>query len=80
MMFDYDSPAARAKYRTFKSRLTRLTNAKDHAGLIALWAEFKAFYNDHDFPMPDDWRRWERAAEDAKYELARMAADGWATW
>ena len=76
-MFAYDTPAARAKYRSFKSRLTRLTNKRDHAGLIALWKEFEAFYNDRNWPMPDDWRRWERAAEDAKHALYGL---GTATW
>lgn len=76
-MFDYDTPTARAKYRSFKSRLTRLTNTHDHAGLLALWAEFEGFYDSRNWPMPDDWRRWERAAEDAKLAIARKVVVTW---
>lgn len=76
-MFDYDTPAARTKFRSFKSRLTRLVNKKDHRGVIALWKEFKTFYDSRNWPMPDSWRRWESAAEDAIMALLRAGdSDG----
>lgn len=59
-------------FRSFKSRLTRRRNLKDHHGVIRLWAEFRQYYDNSDQPWPDDWRRWERAAEDASYALDRM--------
>ena len=60
-----------AAFRSFKSKLTRRVNRKDWHSVIALWHEFKAFYDNNDQPWPDDWRRWERAAEDARYTLQR---------
>ena len=79
-MFDYDTPAARAKYRSFKSRLTRAKNLHNHADLVALWDEFKDYYDSRDWPMPDDWRRWEAAADDAKRKLLDLAAFGSVSW
>lgn len=79
-MFAYDTPAAKAKYRSFKSRLTRAVNRKDHASVVALWDEFKAYYAGNDWPWPDDWRKWERAAEDAKRTLLNLASFGAVLW
>jgi len=69
---EYDRIAAQSKYRSFKSRLTRLKNRKDHKGIIALWKEFEAYYNDSNEPWPDAWSNWQRAADDAQFTLQRM--------
>lgn len=72
MSFPYDSPEARARYRSFKSTLTRRTRLKRHQAVIDLWSEFRAYYHTRNWPMPDDWRQWERAAEDAYSALMRI--------
>jgi hypothetical protein len=61
-------------YRSFKSRLTRRVNAKDWHGVQMLWIEFQEYYSTPERPMPDDWRRWERAAEDALCCRQRQAS------
>jgi len=72
----YDSPEAHKAYKGFKTKLTRLQNAKDHHGVIALWKEFEEFYDSRNWPQPDAWRNWERGAEDAQYELDRQGSRG----
>ncbi len=62
-------------FRSFKSRLTRRQNLKDYHGIIKLWEDFKRFYDYSDQPWPDDWRRWQRAAEDAAFTLQRERRD-----
>jgi len=66
---DYDRIAAQAKWRSFKTRLTRLQNKKDHTKIIALWREFEVYYNSSNEPWPDDWSRFQRAADDAQFAL-----------
>jgi hypothetical protein len=76
MSIDY--AAAQRQYRTFKSTLTRRVNAKDWPGVIALWHVVNAYYEDpsHE-PWPDDWHRWERAADDAQFALQRAEVYSW---
>lgn len=69
MTMDYDRVAAQKKYRSFKSRLTRLKNRKDYKGIIDLWNEFKAYYNNSNEPWPDAWSNWQRAADDAAFAI-----------
>jgi hypothetical protein len=59
-----------AAFRSFKTKLTRRKNAKDYEGIIQLWQEFESYPWSQG--MPDDWRRWERAAEDAMSQLRRQ--------
>lgn len=60
------------QYRTFKATLTRRRNRADWQGVIDLWAEFTHYFDSRDAAWPDDWRRWERAAEDAQFALQRI--------
>ena len=55
----------------YRSRLTRLKNLKNHQGIIDLWAEMETEFQNKGFPLPDQWRNWERAADDARHTLAR---------
>lgn len=68
-MIDY--AAAQRRVTAYRSRLTRLKNTKNLQGIIDLWAEMQAEFDDRDWPLPDQWRLWERAAEDARLELHR---------
>lgn len=70
----YDHAVAQKKYRSFKSRLTRLQHQKNHQGIIDLYIEFRNYYTHSAEPMPDLWHRWLRAAEDATYALSRQEA------
>lgn len=62
-----DSPADRLAYRNFKSRLTRAQNAKDWRTVIEVANQFDAYYAD--VSPPDDWQRWNRAREDAQFQI-----------
>lgn len=64
-----DYAALNRKVRAFKSRLTRLKNKDDHAGIIALWDEFSEWCDDN--MWPDNWRLWEAAKDDAEFALRR---------
>lgn len=65
----------RNKYRGFKSALTRALNAKNWLKVIAVADAFKAYYERPDAePYPDDWSRWQRAREDALFQLQRQSA------
>lgn len=68
----YDNNAAQAKFRSFKTRLTRVMNKKDWHGVLREAASFRDYYRDSAEPMPDDWSRWQRAADDAFYALRRQ--------
>lgn len=61
--------AEQKKIRQFKSRLTRLKNKKDLQGIIDLWEELRQWCDGEDHMYPDNWRLWERAAEEAYYAL-----------
>lgn len=61
-------------FQTFKRRLTRYTNVKDFSAIVSLWDEFRDYFDSRSVAWPDDWRRWERAAEDATYALKRREA------
>ena len=69
-------PAAKRAHTNFKSNLSRLQANKKHDAVIALWEEFQRYYDSNDFPYPDNWRNWERAAEDAKVALDREKREG----
>jgi len=74
-MIDY--AAAQRLFVRYKSRLTRLQNQQNHRGIIALWDEMQTEFDRLGFPLPDDWRRWERAAEDAQFSLRRAQETRW---
>jgi N12 class adenine-specific DNA methylase len=58
-----------AAYRKQKTGLTRALNAKDWKAVLANVEAFDKHWEGRS--PPDDWARWERAKEDAQYELAR---------
>lgn len=66
-----DYSAAQKLVTRYRSRLTRLQNRNDHLGIIALWIAMQAEFDRLGFPLPDQWRCWERAAEDAARTLSR---------
>lgn len=71
MTIDYAE--AQRLFRKHKGALTRATKRGPEAVLI----EVDAFFADFDaarLPLPDDYARWERAAEDARYAIRR---EGW---
>jgi len=57
----------------YRGRLTRLQRAKNLQGIINLWAAMQRDFEAIDAPLPDQWRLWERASEDAQWELRRTA-------
>ena len=70
MMMDY--AAANAANRRFKSALTRAKNKRDYDKVIAVVAEFHAFFAARHWPLPDNWATFEVAKEDAEH-TKRMA-------
>lgn len=63
--------ARNLKVRQFKSRLTRLKNKGDNAGIVALWEEFQRWCDFNAYP--DNWRLWEQAAEVARLQMKRAS-------
>ena len=53
-----------------KSALTRAKNKSPEAVLAAVDAFYGEFYANH-LPLPDAWRRWEGAREDAESAIRR---------
>jgi len=75
----YNAADAQAKYRKFKTLLTRALNtakarrrAEDWRKVQAECAAFFAYYESSAEPMPDYWHRWQIARDDAHYELERL--------
>ncbi len=67
-----DYAAAQKRFVRFKSQLTRAQNTKDpHKVLVACEAFFGYYDRAESDPFPDDWHRWERARDDAKFALQR---------
>ncbi len=70
-----DYRAAQKTFVRFKSALTRAQNTKDPHKVLAACRLFFDHYNRAESePFPDDWHRWERAQDDAKFTLQRMRA------
>ncbi len=68
----YDRNNAQQTYRRFKSALTRAVNKKDWQGVLLQARKFRDYYRTSDEPMPDFWSRWQRAADDAYFNLQRQ--------
>lgn len=76
MMSSADYAVARAAVTRFKSALTRAQNKKDWHAVIKVAADFEQFFDAKGWPQPDDWSRWQRAADDARHALQR-ASNHW---
>lgn len=72
-----DYKACNAKFKQQKAALTRATKKGPDAVLAAV-AKAKAEWGEHPFGgmWPDDWARWQRAEDDALFEL-RRSKGGW---
>lgn len=57
------------EYRKFKSRLTKAMRAKDWNAVLAEKEKFDKYFGDEVNAYPDDWARWDRAADDARTAL-----------
>lgn len=57
------------QYRAMKSSLTRSINTGDPRRVLATTSKAMAIFEDQGYP--DDWSRWQRAAEDARLVLTR---------
>lgn len=53
------------EYRSLKSKLTRATNSGDLDKIERTCAEAFAIFDAKGYP--DDWSRWERARNDARF-------------
>jgi hypothetical protein len=64
----------KTQYSAAKARLTRAINSGNpHLVVDTVTAQYREWDNG-DYAYPDDWHRWERAREDARFQL------GLATW
>ena len=68
----YDPEEAQKTYRQFKQRLTKALNAKDWQAVLREAEAFEQHYENSPEPYPDDWSRWQRAKDDAEFELRRQ--------
>lgn len=57
------------EFRNLKTRLTRAQNTGDHDKIIAECERALAIFDDKGWP--DDWARWQRALDDAKFAKSR---------
>lgn len=71
----YDNAVAQKTFRGFKTQLTRAINAKDPNKVLAECRRFRDYYASSAEPMPDFWSRWQRAADDAFFDLRRQGKD-----
>lgn len=55
------------EFSALKSKLTKAINSGDHERVIACRNEAFAIFERKGYP--DDWARWERAADDARFAL-----------
>lgn len=53
------------QYRSAKSRLTRAVNSGDPQKVLAEVAATFVSWDNGDYAYPDDWHRWQIAADDA---------------
>lgn len=58
---------SKAEYTNLKSRLTRAINSKDHKRIVDECDRAFAIFDDKGYP--DDWSRWQRAKEDASFQV-----------
>jgi hypothetical protein len=72
-----DYAAAQKRVRYYRGQLTRLQNKQNHHGIIALWSTMQSEFDREGWALPDSWSRWQRAADDATYALARERAAAW---
>jgi len=61
---------SQAEYVRLKSRLTRAINSKDPRKVLAECAYFRDYFA-NGLAMPDNWSRWQRAADDAYFAALR---------
>jgi hypothetical protein len=66
-----DYARAQKLFTLYKGRLTRLQRKGDLPGIIALWNGMSDAFDAIDAPLPDDWSRFRRAADDAYFALVR---------
>lgn len=64
---------SKQQYSQAKARLTRAKKKGPRAVIAEVSATFNA-WDDGGYAWPDDWSRWQIAAEDAEYELMRSAS------
>jgi len=64
--------AKMSRYQKQKSALTRAINKKNPMLVLAEVSMFRDYYRQSGEPYPDDWSRWQRAADDAVWELRRQ--------
>jgi len=58
------------EYTNIKSALTKAINTKRPQNIIAECDRALAIFEDRGYP--DDWSRWERAKEDASFQLRKF--------
>lgn len=61
-----------AEWRSWRTKLTRAQNKRDHERVLQLCAEFFALELEG-VALPDDWSRFARARRDAQGALVRSA-------
>lgn len=70
------TPELQKDYQNFKRNLTRAINSKNPLRVLTECNKFDAYFGRSDGPpYPDDWSRWQRAREDANYQIAREKGD-----
>jgi len=67
MTINYDQ--LKKEFPKLKAALTRAQNTKDPQKLLA--AAEKGLARFEEIGFPDQWHRWERAKDDAKFAIAR---------
>lgn len=66
-----DYTAANAAARKFKAAVTRAKNKKDHTGVVKAVRDFEKYFEDKNWPLPDNWAFFDVARNDAEFALRR---------
>lgn len=65
------------EFTNAKAALTRVINKGDPQAIIDHVNKTFADWDDKNMAWPDDWARWERAREDARWKLRKDAPWTW---
>ena len=59
------------KLAQFRAALTHAKNSGNPQRVISAVEEFERYYSKNG-PIPDQWSNWQRAADDAQYQINRQ--------
>ena len=68
-----DYKVIRKEFSKLKGRLTRAKNSGDPKAVVDAVNHAEKVFEDNDWPLPDCWRSWTLARDDASDKLRRSS-------